>query len=138
MFDLQWLDDAFLVSGSRDTTMALWKLPDDGSASFRALSVKKCKAAEKVRALAFNRRDAEVAALSLNGYIHLWKADRFKQMGSQKLHHGQETVCLAYQEDHNVYAVGSRSHTTVLDGRSLQPIQNKNIASLFPTCGTTF
>lgn len=46
-----------------------------------------------------------------------------------------ETVCLGYQEERGVYAVGSRSHTTILDARSLQPIQNKNIASPFPTCG---
>ena len=56
-------------------------------------------------------------------------------MRSQKLHHGLETVCLSYQDEHNVYAIGSRSHTTILDARTLQPIQNKNIISLFPTCG---
>ena len=84
--------------------MALWKLPDrcldaaecsanyngepSGSADeevgrithFKSLAVKRCKTAEKVRALAFNRREGEVAALSLNGYIHLWKADTFKQV----------------------------------------------------------
>ena len=56
-------------------------------------------------------------------------------MSSQKLHQGLETVCLTYHNDHSVYAIGSRSHTTILDARSLQPIQNKNILSLFPTCG---
>ncbi|XP_057380840.1 DDB1- and CUL4-associated factor 12 homolog isoform X1 [Daphnia carinata] len=138
MFDLKWLDDCFLVSGSRDTTMALWKLEDANNptvTNFKALAVKRCKTAEKVRALAFNKRDVEIAALSLNGYIHLWKADTFKQMGSQKLHHGTENVCLGYHDERNLYAVGSRSHTTVLDARSLQPIQNKNIASPYPTCG---
>ena len=83
MFDLKWLDDCFLVSGSRDTTMALWKLEDayhPKVINFKALSVKRCKTAEKVRALAFNKRDVEIAALSLNGYIHLWKADTFKQV----------------------------------------------------------
>lgn len=57
-------------------------------------------------------------------------------MGTQKLHHGTENVCLGYHDERNLYAVGSRSHTTVLDARSLQPIQNKNIASPYPTCGT--
>jgi WD repeat-containing protein 40A len=83
MFDLKWLDDCFLVSGSRDTTMALWKLEDayhPTVINFKALAVKRCKTAEKVRALAFNKRDVEIAALSLNGYIHLWKADTFKQV----------------------------------------------------------
>lgn len=91
MFDLKWLDDCFLVSGSRDTTMALWKLEDASVAEqsivhFKALSVKRCKTAEKVRALAFNKRNMEIAALSLNGYIHLWQADAFKQVTHQCFH----------------------------------------------------
>ena len=85
MFDLKWLDDCFLVSGSRDTTMALWKMEDMAGTvnrvvNFKALAVKRCKTAEKVRALAFNKKDVEIAALSLNGYIHIWKADTFKQV----------------------------------------------------------
>ena len=90
MFDVVWLDDCFLVSGSRDTTMALWKLEErlvnrerqheDQPCNLRPLSVKLCRTAEKVRALAFNKRDMEVAALSLNGYIHTWKAEIFKQV----------------------------------------------------------
>lgn len=59
--------------------MALWKLDvpiygycADGYVPstvthFKALSVKRCKTAEKVRALAFNRSDLEIAAVSLNG-----------------------------------------------------------------------
>lgn len=63
--------------------MALWKLEDpyhSNITNFKALAVKRCKTAEKVRALAFNKKDVEIAALSLNGYIHLWKADTFKQV----------------------------------------------------------
>ena len=61
--------------------MALWKLDvpimydhcsDDENVTskvthFKALSVKRCKTAEKVRARAFNRSDLEIAAVSLNG-----------------------------------------------------------------------
>lgn len=63
--------------------MALWKVEDMALSrvvNFKALAVKRCKTAEKVRALAFNKKDVEIAALSLNGYIHLWKADTFKQV----------------------------------------------------------
>lgn len=85
MFDTVWLDDRFLVSGSRDTTLALWRLDEPiedcglhRTARLKPLMVKRCRTAEKVRALAFNKRDLEVAALSLNGYIHIWRADTFK------------------------------------------------------------
>ena len=91
MFDTVWLDDRFLVSGSRDTTLALWRLDEPiedcglhRTARLKPLMVKRCRTAEKVRALAFNKRDLEVAALSLNGYIHIWRADTFKQVTKVK------------------------------------------------------
>lgn len=89
MFDMCWLDDQFLVSGSRDTRMALWRVQEDDMAAkqevptyshVRALAVKECKSAQKVRAVAFNKSFQEIAALSLNGYIHIWNAETFKQV----------------------------------------------------------
>lgn len=53
-----WLDDEFLVSGSRDTRMALWRITPDMLESrdevprhqyINAMSVKDCKNAQKVR-----------------------------------------------------------------------------------------
>lgn len=112
MFDLKWLDDCFLVSGSRDTTMALWKLEEayhPKVINFKALAVKRCKTAEKVRALAFNKRDIEIAALSLNGYIHVWKADTFKQV--------KKSYCLLNLKISNfipcIIRWGHKSYTTV-------------------------
>lgn len=84
-----WLDDQFLVSGSRDARMALWRISDtdDGSdddiptyESVKPVCVKECKSAQKVRALAFNNNFRELAALSLNGYIHVWSAETFQQV----------------------------------------------------------
>lgn len=52
-----WLDDEFLVSGSRDTRMALWRITPDMLESrdevprhqyINAISVKDCKNAQKV------------------------------------------------------------------------------------------
>jgi len=89
VFDMCWLDDQFLVSGSRDTRMALWRIQEDDMATkqevptyshVRALAVKECKSAQKVRAVAFNKSFQEIAALSLNGYIHIWNAETFKQV----------------------------------------------------------
>lgn len=53
-----WLDDEFLVSGSRDTKMALWRItPDlleckDEIPTYQhvsALSVKECRNSQKVK-----------------------------------------------------------------------------------------
>ena len=39
---------------------------------------------------------------------------------SKKLPHKEENCCLSADEDYQMYAVGSRSHTDLLDSRSLQ------------------
>jgi WD repeat-containing protein 40A len=85
-----WLDDYFLVSGSRDTRLALWRIQDEPPApgtaelpsykQISAVDVKDCKSAQNMRALVFNKKFEEVAALSLNGYIHIWNANNFTQV----------------------------------------------------------
>ena len=82
IFDQTWLDDQFLVSGSRDGSLALWRVTDDmiGEAEksndeteddvteqvtsadhpsyhyAKPLMVKKCKQADRVRSLCYNNR----------------------------------------------------------------------------------
>ncbi|GLH12811.1 WD repeat-containing protein 40A [Gryllus bimaculatus] len=141
VFDMCWLDDQFLVSGSRDTRMALWRIQEDDLINredvpsykhIQALSVKDCRSAQKVRAVAFNKSFQEIAALSLNGYIHIWNAETFKQKLSRKLPSCQENVCLAVQ-DSGMYAVGCRSYTLLLDARTLQAV--KKIPTRYSGCG---
>lgn len=52
---------------------------------------------QKVRALTFNEKWREIAALTLNGYIHVFNAETFKQTISRKLPSCQDLVCLATQ-----------------------------------------
>ncbi|KAK9887624.1 hypothetical protein WA026_023583 [Henosepilachna vigintioctopunctata] len=141
VFDICWLDDEFLVSGSRDTKMALWRVPPDMAdrrmdipihCSITAISTKECRNSQKVRALTFNKSFQEIAALSLNGYIHIWSAETFKQKLSRKLPSAQESVCLAVQ-DSGLYAIGCRSYTLLLDSRTLQPV--KKVSSRYTGCG---
>ena len=84
--------------------------------------MKECRAGQRVRALAFNKAYQEIAALSLNSFIHIWSAETFRQKISRKLPACQENVCLAVQEK-GIYAVGCRSNTLLLDARTLQPIK---------------
>lgn len=137
IFDMCWLDDQFLVSGSRDTHLALWKVDDDSERAgeagglpnyhqIRPVRVKKCNGAEKVRAVIFNPSYSEVVALSLNAYVHVWDANRFVQKMSRKLPHSMENVCLTCKEDSSLYAIGSKSHTTLLDPRTLHHVRKVN------------
>ena len=114
-----WLDDQFLVSGSRDCSLAMWRVTDEmveavSSADHpsyhysKPLKVKKCKQADKVRSLCYNNRTQEVAVVSLNGFIHCWDAAQMRQVMSKKLPHTMENVCLSTDEDCQMYAVGSK------------------------------
>lgn len=68
----------------------------------------------------------------MNGYIHIWSAETFKQKLSRKLPSSQENVCLAVQ-DNGLYAIGCRSYTLLMDCRTLQPI--KKVSSRYSGCG---
>lgn len=147
IFDLAWLDDEFYVTGSRDATLALWRVqeprgwgPDACTAwsascyrTMRPLAVRPCKDADKIRALLFSRRHDEIVALSLNAYIHQWDARSLRWKASHKMPYCQENVCLAQQPDRNVYAVGSKSYVTFLDSRTLQ--QTQKVPSKYIGCG---
>ena len=72
-------------------------------------------------------------ALSLNAYVHLFDAVSFKQKLSRKLPHSMDNVCLALGDNCKMYAVGSKSHTTILDPKSLKVL--KKITAKYHGCG---
>lgn len=143
ILDICWLDDEFLVSGSRDTKLALWHFEEQEISSDEnnmpsygttvPLESRDCKYAQKVRALAFNDKKRELATLSLNGYIHIWDVERFRQKLSRKLPSCQDNVCMAVQENGALYAIGCKSYTLLLDSRTLQAV--KKIPSRYSGCG---
>ena len=90
VFDMCWLDDQFLVSGSRDTKLALWRINEDvidfpekkkeeegeacpTYAHINSVCIKDVRSAQKIRAVCFNKEYKEIALLSLNGEI-CWKS----------------------------------------------------------------
>ncbi|XP_014667872.1 PREDICTED: DDB1- and CUL4-associated factor 12-like [Priapulus caudatus] len=145
IFDIVWLDDEFFISGARDSKLALWRVKDDVPQAVtslaclgkypivRPLSVKKCQKAEKVRALSYNNHTQELVVLSLSAYLHIFDAQTMKQKFSRKLPFCLENVCLTNHEDYELYAVGSKSHVTFLDSRTLKPVNY--IVSPYRGCG---
>lgn len=141
VFDLEWVDDEFLISGSRDNVIALWRINNvDESETSRMsclyvpeyavrkpLATQTCQKAEKVRALSINRGRKEMAVLSLNAMLHLWNIETFQQIWSKTLKCSRENVCMAVSEEKNLYAVGSHSYVTLIDCRKqmTQPIATK-------------
>lgn len=132
VMDMCWLDDQFIVSGSKDAKMALWRISDDildgeddageekcpTYAHISALAVKECRAAQKIRSLCFNPDYKEIAVISLNGYIHIFNAETFSQvifnMPSHLtdsithhlfINHFVDFIFLAYRNCHENYQI---------------------------------
>ncbi|XP_050400542.1 DDB1- and CUL4-associated factor 12 [Patella vulgata] len=136
IFDLVWVDDEFLISGSRDSRLALWKIDsaeDDKSSRMtnlfipeydikKPLEICDVPKAQKVRALAYHVNRKELGILSLNAYFHLWDVETFQLINSRRLSHYKECVCMTVSEEKKLYAIGSQSHVTLLDPRS--PVAN--------------
>ncbi|XP_072269630.1 DDB1- and CUL4-associated factor 12 [Pyxicephalus adspersus] len=144
IFSIAWISDTLAVSGSRDGSMALWEINEEvmSKCNFRRgrsrvpvyahvdhIALKDVPKGPhnsshcKVRALAFNSNNKELGAVSLDGYFHLWEAERtLAKLLSIKLPYCRENVCLSYGNEWSVYAVGSQAHVSFLDPR--QPPQN--------------
>ncbi|KAE9528835.1 hypothetical protein AGLY_012410 [Aphis glycines] len=147
IFDIEWLDDEFFVSGSRDTKLALWQVQDEYQEKYDSDSdliqpitqflhptvIKTCKTALKVRAITFNKNLKEMVTLSLNGYVHVWDVERFTQRFSRRLPSCQDNVCIAMKNDSSLYAVGCRSYTLLLDSKTLHTM--KKIPARYSGCG---
>ena len=84
---MTWIDDQFVVSGSRDGSIALWRITDEMISEVtsselpsylytKPLVRKVCKAADRVRSMCFNHRRSEIVVISSNGFIHCWDGVR--------------------------------------------------------------
>lgn len=134
IFDIEWVDDEFVLTGSRDSQLALWKVDLDNLDSHVTTEasslqipeyvikkpevVKLCDKAQKVRALCFDHNRKELGVLSLNAYFHIWDVETFSPVSSRRLFHPRENVCMAVSMDKTMYAVGSHSHINLVDPRS--------------------
>ncbi|KAM8960997.1 DDB1- and CUL4-associated factor 12 isoform 2-T2 [Pelodytes ibericus] len=144
IFSIAWISDTMAVSGSRDGSMGLWEVTEEvlnksdfqhglsrvpvyahiTHKALKDIPKENSNSANcKVRALAFNNKNKELGAVSLDGYFHLWKAEHtLAKLLSTKLPYCRENVCLAYGLEWSLYAVGSQAHVSFLDPR--QPPQN--------------
>ncbi|KAM7044481.1 LOW QUALITY PROTEIN: DDB1- and CUL4-associated factor 12-like protein 2 [Molossus nigricans] len=140
VFAVAWMSDTVAVSGSRDGTVALWRMDPDmfnGNIvwhndteppvyahicprNMETIPTSSTNPSNrKVRALAFSGKNQELGAVSLDGYFHLWKAQSTLSRPI-RLPYCRENVCLTYCEDLSLFAVGSQSHVSFLDLRQHQ------------------
>ncbi|KAI1278491.1 DDB1- and CUL4-associated factor 12-like protein 1 [Halotydeus destructor] len=133
IFDLAWLDEQLLVSASRDSSIALWKInPDnlqEAGCSSHFSTKPQCDTAvlklvvtgaDKIRQVMFNQQRMEIVAMSLNASIYAIDVYTMTVKESKSLTVYQENVCLEQSADYNVYAIGSKNAISMVDPRKLQ------------------
>lgn len=101
------------------------KPPVDRIKYSKPTKVIKCKQSKRIRAMAFNPRRNEIAAISMNAAFHYFDVQRFEQKYTKKLSPVlKENVCLAINDDCTIYAIGSASHVQLLDSNNAKPLVN--------------
>ena len=126
VFSAHWLDDQTLVSGSRDRSVKMWKIPPIASIPKWPITRIHCLASkmehcDKVRDMVVDPISSKFYSLSADGYVKIWDAgtgDGLNVMAKMALIHTSETVCLAVKKQESIITVGSQSHITVLDPRA--------------------
>ncbi|XP_059177568.1 DDB1- and CUL4-associated factor 12-like [Physella acuta] len=130
IFDMEWIDDEHLITGSRDSSLALWCIDNKGLSSetsgrphmhgYRVIapySKELCSQAVRVRALTLGRNRGMMGVLSMNAKFHLWDISTFRQIESIDLPWKRENVCVASSEDMGLFAIGSQAYVTLIDQR---------------------
>ncbi|XP_037929223.1 DDB1- and CUL4-associated factor 12-like [Teleopsis dalmanni] len=126
-----WSDDEVIVSGSEVSRLALGcaneddiKFPDCGPIfdTINPIFVKDCHTEKRLWSLCSNNEFKEIAALSLNDYMHMFNVETFKQKFSRKLTDCQYNVILIYYF-YKLCVVAYRSFIMLSDARTLQNIR---------------
>ncbi|VDP02108.1 unnamed protein product [Soboliphyme baturini] len=118
LFDMRWLDDEFLISGTFHYFFSLSLLARLQRKQYARMGVfcvvpylTKCD----------GRSFQVVTSVSLNSYLHMLDLNTFQQVYLKKLdmQRFSECVCICYSPDDTMLCVGSRSRFTFFDSRSL-------------------
>ncbi|KAJ3048567.1 DDB1- and CUL4-associated factor 12, partial [Rhizophlyctis rosea] len=143
VFSVSWYDDETLLSGSRDMSVKMWRVPSPisdesqywGGKTIRALDgteimvveeyVERREHTAKVRDLTTHQSRNETVTLGLDGYLKIWSLTPTTLILSNSipLYHTSETVCLALDAPNTLYAVGSQAHISLIDPRSSRVVK---------------
>jgi len=122
-FGVTWVSNDMFVSGSRDSTVKLWKVGGcDGRAVNDEPVCSRSAHAGKVRDLRYSVSQGYMATLSSDETCKIWDPHMMSVTRSYDLFYSKELVCLAVQDE--TVAVGSQSFISLYDTRQPAPIEH--------------
>ncbi|MES1904281.1 MAG: DDB1- and CUL4-associated factor 12 [Paramarteilia canceri] len=123
IFDIKWLNDTYLVSGSRDSTLTFWNVAEDEQPSNYDLDLVAHTSIsspniDKVRSIAVKPSKEKFVTTSLNSIICLWDSFNQKTIHSVKFKSLREMTCSSYVSQSDSYAVGCCGSILQVDFRA--------------------
>src|SRR5687768_8301134 len=76
-----------------------------------------CEHRGKVRDMRYDGETGLIGTLSTDGFVKIWDANEMRVRDSVQLRYTEETCCLALDDMHHVYAVGSANNISLIDPR---------------------
>ena len=134
VFGVDWITDNVLASGSRDTTVRIWSVPDSAESSEARGGVAKTRRgenavpeirvpvasirahADRVRDVKYVRGARRPASLSVDGTVVFTDPETMAVSETRRLRSRRELMCLA-TDGVDAVAVGSQAHVALLDHR---------------------
>ena len=133
MFGVDWITDNVLASGSRDTTVRVWSVPDSsessevlrgGDARRGGNGVPEIRVpvacirahANRVRDVKYVRGARRLASLCVDGTVAFTDPETMSVSETRRLRSRRELMCLA-TDGRDAVAVGSQAHVALLDHR---------------------
>ena len=134
VFGVDWITDNVLASGSRDTTVRIWSVPDSAESSEARGGVAKTRRgenavpeirvpvasirahADRVRDIKYVRGARRLASLSVDGTVVFTDPETMAVSETRRLRSRRELMCLA-TDGVDAVAVGSQAHVALLDHR---------------------
>lgn len=124
VFGAKFLEDDVLVSASRDSAVALWKVPTtpDPSSDPPALPevaplLTRKEHSSKVRAIGYHRPKQQVATLSADSILKIWDRSNMDVVASLEFVDYNEMTCMAVDQTHDLIVVGHQEGICVVDMR---------------------
>jgi len=121
VFASDYLNEDTLVTGSRDSTISLWKIGSTSGPTTFPITSKKAHAL-KTRDLVCSINLQKIYSLGSEGEVKEWDATSFSEIHKYPIPDKSEVVCISYSTEKNIIAVGSQNNVTLIDPRSQQAV----------------
>jgi len=122
VFGSKFLDDNYLVSASRDSTVSLWKVmheTPDHSSPIPILEpvLTRKEHNTKVRAIGYHHSKKQIATVSSDSVVKIWDRANMDVVASMDFPQTPEMTCMAVDQTYDFLVVGYQQGVCVLDMR---------------------